>query len=451
MHNNTLKTCDLLIKADHIITMNGSLSIFSPGIVAIKKNKIINVNQFRDKEKENWKPRKFLDLKDHILMPGLINVHTHAGMTLFKGIEDDLPLHEWLNEQIFPIEKKFVDAEFVYLSTMLAIVQMLYTGTTTFVDMYYYENEAARAVNENGIRALLGPGILDFPTPDAQSNKKALMNAEKFLNQYTEHPRISPIIAPHAPYTCSNKTLLTCKELAEAYDCLIHIHAQETKKELEDSIKQYSKSPVERLMELGLLRKKALLVHMVWLTKKDHELLADVMPGIAYCPQSNMKLGSGIADIVTLKNMGLAIGLGTDSAVSNNSLDLFMEAKVAALLQKLYHNEPSCIKAQEVIEFATSKAARAISMEDKIGSIEKGKKADLISIAYNTSKDMPMYDVYSHIAYACSGNMVKTVIVDGKIIIENGKFLNDPSIKLMEQWKKKARHIRSYLTKQKRP
>ncbi|MGH9613255.1 MAG: amidohydrolase, partial [Bryobacteraceae bacterium] len=365
-----------------------------------------------------------LNRPNAILMPGLINAHTHAAMSLLRGIADDLRLQDWLEHYIFPAEARNVSPDFVYWGTKLACLEMMLSGTTTFVDMYYFEERAAGAAREAGMRGVLGETVIGFPSPDAKTPNDSLARAERLLTQFKNDPLIVPAVAPHALYTNSPETLKAARALANRYTAPLVIHLAETKKENEDSRAKHGMSATRFLDSIGLFNGRTIAAHGVWLDADDINVLRERGVGVAHCPSSNMKLASGIAPVVQLLRAGVPVGLGTDGpAGSNNDFDLMEEMNLAADLQKVATGDPQVLPAEQAIEMATILGAKAIGMQTEIGSLETGKRADLITIRIDRPNAVPLYNVYSQIVYALKACDVEDVMVNGRPIVSEGRSL----------------------------
>ncbi len=369
-------------------------------------------------EKRDYKFK--IDAKNSIIMPGLINTHTHIPMTFLRGIADDLPLEKWLKEYIWPIESKFLSKDFVYYSSLLGIAEMLLSGTTSFCDMYFFCEEIAKACEDAGIRGFITPGILEFETPYFKNSKEAIEIAENFIKNYKNNKIIHPGIAPHSIYTCSLETLKKCKEISEKYDTIIHIHLSETKNEHKESIERFGLSPVKYLYKNEILSSKVLAVHAVWLDEEDIEILKEKDVSISHNPESNLKLGSGIAPINKMIEKNMKVSIGTDGVASNNNLDMFEAMRIAGFLQKGINLKPEILPAEEIIKMATIYASNCLNFKE-IGSIEEGKRADIIIIDIDDIPSIPLYNPHSAIVYSINSRQVKYVIINGKIIVENGE------------------------------
>jgi 5-methylthioadenosine/S-adenosylhomocysteine deaminase len=366
---------------------------------------------------------KQIDGSGGLAMAGLVNAHLHSPMTLFRGLADDLPLKTWFEETIFPAEKKWVNREFVYCGTLLACAEMIRCGTTTFADGYFFEEEVARATGQSGMRALLAEGILDFPTPDSFSPEESLEIIERFIKGYSHSTLIRPTLFPHTVYTCSPELLKRCRQIADRYGVPLIIHLSETQSEIEEVYKKYGKRPVDHLENLGLFASPLIACHCVWLTPEEMDLLARRKVRVVHNLESNLKLASGVAPVPELLSRGVVVGLGTDGCASNNNLDLFQEMDFVAKVHKAHRLDPTVMPAQAVLEMATLGGARVLGMEREIGSLEVGKKADVIILDLNKPHLQPVYNIISHLVYSATGADVRDVIIDGKVIMENRKLL----------------------------
>lgn len=413
---------DLLVTGGAVVTMDGSHHVYDPGAVAIRGDHIVAVGA-AEKITRNYRARQTINARGRIILPGLINAHTHAPMTLFRGLADDLSLQEWLEKYIFPAEARNVNAGFVLWGTRLACLEMVRGGTTTFVDMYYFEDEVARAAKEAGVRAVVGQTLLDFPAPDYKTHDEASRGTEAFLKKWSGDPLIRPAVAPHAIYTNSAENLKASAALAERYSAPLLIHLAETKREADEARAQYGKSPVEYLASLGLLSSRVLAAHAVWVDAGDIALLKKYGVGVAHNPSSNMKLASGVAPVPDMLAAGVHVGLGTDGAASNNDLNMFEEMDLASKLAKLSRNDPRVLPAETAIELATIGGARALGLEKELGSLEPGKKADLILLRRDRPHALPLYNLYSHIVYALKASDVETTIINGRVVMENRSVL----------------------------
>lgn len=424
------KTVDLVVRNGTIVTMDPKRRVLQDGAVAIHAGRVVAVGPAAEVD-AGFLGRESLDAGGGIVLPGLINAHTHAAMVLFRGIADDLKLMDWLQRYIFPAEARNVTAEFVKAGTRLAVLEMIRSGTTTFVDMYYFEDQVAEAAKEAGIRAVAGSTLIDFPAPDNKTLDEALAYAERFLERWAGDPLIVAAVAPHSTYLGAPPTLKAAKALADRYGAPLLIHLSESRDEQSQVRERYGKTPTEQLRDLGLLRKGLLGAHGIWLSPDDRRILAEAGAGVAHCPQSNMKIASGAAPVREMLAEGLRLGLGTDGAASNNDLDMFEEMLTAALLAKHVAQDPTSAPAAAVLEMATLGGARALGMEDRLGSLEPGKRADLIVVGLDEARLHPMYDAVSHLVYAAKGADVRHSVIEGRVVMRDRTVLtlDEPRVK----------------------
>lgn len=431
---------DILIKGAIVVTMDADMRIIEGGAVAIEGDSISAVLE----PNEPLPPAKnTIDAAGHIVIPGLVNTHGHIPMVLLRGIADDLKLMEWLENYIFPIEAKSVTKEFVYWGSLLACLEMARSGTTTFTDMYYFEEEIARATEQAGLRGVLGQTIIGIAAPDYKNPDEALAGAESFLERYKDHPLVVPSIAPHGLYTTSFEVIQRAHQLAKKFDAPFQIHAVEAREEDRLVQEKLGKKTIEALDAAGVLGPGVLLAHGVWLSAEDIRRVAKSGAGISHNPESNMKTASGVAPVPELLEAGIPVGLGTDGPASNNNLDLFEEMDTAAKLHKLMQDDPTVLPARDVFSMATIGGARALGMEDEIGSIEVGKRADLALIDIRRPELTPLYDIYSQLVYTTKGAHVKTVIVNGRMILEDRDMLTLDEAEVLAQ----ARKIQAQISK----
>jgi 5-methylthioadenosine/S-adenosylhomocysteine deaminase len=421
---------DLLITNATIVTMDGERHIIENGQIAVRGDSIYVVGKGPLFPK-GTQAKQTIDAKGALVLPGFINGHTHVPMTLLRGLHDDVTLDDWLRKYIFPAEAKNVTEDFVRWGTRLAAAEQIRSGVTTFADMYYFEDAVAEETKAAGMRGVLGETFIDFPAPDNKTNAAMLEYTEKFLKRWQGDPLIHAAAAPHSIYTCSRKTLQDSAALARKYHSPILIHLAEMKKELDDSLKQNGLTPVQYVEKLGILGPDVVAAHCIFVDEKDQKILADRQVGCVHNPSSNMMLASGVAPVVEERAAGIAVGLGTDGpAGSNNDLDLMEEMDLAAKLQKITKMDPRALGAKSVVEMATIEGARALHMEKEIGSLEAGKKADIILISLEEPNAIPMYDIYAQLAYALKGSDVETVVIGGRIVMRDKKLLtlNEPEI-----------------------
>src|SRR3954454_13356514 len=414
---------DWIWSARYVITEDAQHRVIPSGAVAIRGERIVGVGS-RAEIDAKFQAKQRLDRPDAILAPGLINTHTHAAMSLFRGIADDMRLQDWLEKFIFPAEAKNVSADFVRWGTRLGAMEMLLGGTTTFTDMYYFEDVVDEATKEAGMRGVLGGAILGFPVADNKTPAEALASTEKFLTRFRNDPLVVAAVAPHALYTNSDETLKASRALANKYNAPLVIHLSETKKENDDAIAQRKMSPTKVLDSLGVWNGRSVAAHAVWVDEADLAILKARGVGVAHCPSSNMKLASGVAPVTRMLALDLKVGLGPDGpAGSNNDFNLFEEMDLAAKLQKVTTMNPQALPARAALEMATIRGARALGMEKEIGSLETGKRADLIMVRIDRPHAQPLYDPVSQMVYALKGSDVRDVMVNGKPVVRDAKIL----------------------------
>jgi len=417
-----IKDVDIEIKNATILTMDKDYRIISDSSLIIDNSRIIEIGENKSLQNK-YRPAKVIDASSKLVMPGLINAHTHAPMTIFRGTADDIPLREWLYEKVFPLEAKYVNAKTVEIGTNLAIAEMIYSGTTTFCDMYFFEDEIAQIVNNAGMRAVLSEGIIDFPSPNSKTPEEALKYTETLINKWADHPLITMGVSAHSPYSCSPDLLKKTKKLADKYNVPLNIHLAETKWEVETIHKTFGLTPCQFINKLGLLSSKLIAAHCVNLNDQDIKLLVENKVGVAHNPQCNMKLASGVAPICELLEDNVKVGLGTDGVASNNNLNMFDEMNSMSLLHKISNNDSTMMDTKTVVKIATNGSAEVLGLFNDIGSIEVGKKADVIIIDLDRPHLIPLYNYYSHIVFSMNGSEVDTVIINGKVVMENRHLL----------------------------
>jgi 5-methylthioadenosine/S-adenosylhomocysteine deaminase len=413
---------DLLVDGGVVVTLDGTRRVFENGAVAVRGERILAVGASSEIA-DRYQGERIIDAKGKLVLPGLINTHNHAPMTLLRGIADDLALMDWLQKFIFPAEAKNVSREFVDWGTALACIEMIQSGTTTYADMYYFEDQVAEVTVRAGMRGVLGETVLQFPAPDNKTPGEALAYTEKYIRRWKGNPLITPAVAPHAPYTNSAESLKACKALADRYGVPLTIHVSETQDEVIQMREKYGLTSTQWLDSLGVLGPNVFFNHGVWLTEEDLAIVRKRGVGVTHNPESNMKLASGTAPVVRMLALGIPVGLGTDGAASNNNEDMFEAMDFAAKLHKLVTMNPSALPAAAVVEMATLGGARAMGMEKEIGSLEAGKRADLILIETDSAHGQPLYNVYSHLVYSLKGADVATSIINGKVVMLNRKVL----------------------------
>jgi 5-methylthioadenosine/S-adenosylhomocysteine deaminase len=423
-------TVDLIIRGGTIVTMDGSHRVIEQGAVAAKNGRIVEVGKNAEIDRK-YAAREVVNAAGKVVIPGLINGHTHVPMTLFRGIADDLDLQEWLTKYIFPAEAKNVTEDFVRVGARLGLAEMIRSGTTTYCDMYYFEDAIADETFKAGMRGVLGETVIDFPVADNKTYNEGLAYTERFINKWKGNALIVPAIAPHAPYTVSEDHLKAARALSDKLGAPIVIHISETKREVDDSVKAKGASPVDYLNRIGFLSDRVIAAHMVWPSDEELGLLKRLGVGIVHNPQSNMKLASGTAPVPQMLKENLPVGLGTDGAASNNDLNLWEEMDTAAKLHKLISNDPKVVSAEEAFDMATIRGARALHLDKEIGSIEKGKRADLVIVDLDDLNQTPWYNIYSDLVYATKADDVRTVIIEGRVVMRDRRLLtlNEETIK----------------------
>ena len=413
-----MKNIDTLLHARWIIPVEGEQNTLADHSIAIHEERILDILP-TDKARETYQAQTEINYPEHALLPGLINAHTHAAMSLFRGLADDLPLMDWLNNHIWPAEAEWVNEEFVQLGTELACAEMLRSGTTCFNDMYFFPDVAARVANKTGIRANIGLIALDFATIWARDADEYIDKGLIVHDEYRGNELIDTAFAPHAPYTVSDQPLEKIRMLADELDLPVHMHIHETAFEVEEAIKNTGKRPIQRLADLGLISPNLVAVHMTQLEQSEIELLAAASSHVVHCPESNLKLASGFCPVKKLLDAGVNVALGTDSASSNNDLDMFSEMKTAALLAKGVSGDATAVPAEQALAMATINGAKALGISDKTGSLSIGKFADLIAVDFSSIEATPVYDPISHLVYCCGREQVSDAWVAGKHVMKN--------------------------------
>lgn len=412
---------DLIILGDNVVTFDTQNTHIADGAVVVDEGIIVAVGP-RDEILERWDADAIIPGDDRVLMPGLVNGHGHAAMTLLRGLADDLALMVWLNNYIFPAEVQFVDEEFVRIGTELACWEMIRGGTTTFVDMYYYPDTIATVVEDCGLRALISSTVIDQRSPDAEDAGDSLRKGSGFLERWQDrNPRITPILGPHANYTLNRAQLAETREVANKFNAPISIHVSESPFELQYSKDNYGTTSILMLDEIGFFDGPTIAAHVVWPTDEEVQVLADRKVGVIHNPTSNMKLASGVSPVPKMLDAGVRMGIGTDGTASNNDLDMWEEMRLAALLAKVDTMDPESLPAETVLRMATADGAEAIGLGDVTGSIEVGKQADLIQVAFDDVHHVPTYDIVSHLVYVTDEQDVETVIVDGRLLMQDSE------------------------------
>jgi 5-methylthioadenosine/S-adenosylhomocysteine deaminase len=413
---------DLLVLNGTLVTMDKDHRVIDDAGVAVTRGRIVAVGTSRDIARSYSAAQK-VDAGGKIIIPGLINGHTHIPMTLFRGLADDLDLQDWLTKFIFPAEAKNVSEEFVRAGTRLGLAEMIRGGTTTYCDMYYFEDAIADETAKAGVRGILGETIIDFPVADNKTNAEAMAYVERFVQKWKGHELITPAIAPHAPYTVSEEHLKAVRAFSDRTGAPIVTHISETKREVDESLKARGTSPIDYLSRIGFLSERVIAAHVVWPNDGEIGILKRAGVGVVHNPQSNMKLASGVAPVPKMLKAGVKVGLGTDGAASNNDLSMWEEMDTVAKLHKVFSGDPKVISAEEAFELATIRGAQAVHLEKEIGSIETGKRADLVLVERDALNQIPLYNVYSDLVYATKASDVQTVIINGRIVMHDRRLL----------------------------
>jgi len=414
---------DAVIHNGTLVTVDDRQPVVTNGWIGIREG-VIRAIETTSPDASPPAAALVIDAESGIVMPGLVNAHTHLPMALFRGLADDLPLMAWLNDHIFPAEARFIQSETVLWSSRLACAEMLLSGTTCCCGGYFHEDSVARAVFESGMRGILAQGVIDHPAPGVPDPAHNIAHAERYVRQWKKRTtRIAPSIFCHAPYTCSDATLKTAKAIADAQGLLFQIHVAETRDERDRSIREKGLSPVAHLDRLGILDRRTLLAHSVWVDRSDIQIIAERGSAVVHCPESNMKLASGIAPVTAMRSAGITVCLGTDGCASNNDLSMFGEMETAAKLHKLADSDPTALDAASAIRMATIDGATAVGLEACIGSLTVGKQADLVVVDIRTPHLTPMYHPESHVVYAASGSDVRHVLIGGVPVVRDRRLL----------------------------
>ncbi len=408
----------LVITGGTVVTVDAAHHVFSPGAVAVDGRDIVAVDR-ADTVARAFNADQTIDATGQVVLPGLVNTHGHAPMVLYRGLADDLALMDWLQNYIFPAEAKTVTPEFVRVGTRLAALEMIESGTTTHTDMYYFEEEIAKATREAGMRGVLGETIINFPSPDAKTPADALARAEAFIKAFRGDDLVVPAVAPHAMYTVDEQWLRASRALADRYGVPVILHISETQDEVKTSLDKYKLRPVEYLDSIGFWGPRTIAAHGVWLTDAEIAILARRHVALSHNPESNMKLASGVAPVVKAMAAGVTVALGTDGAASNNDLDMFEAMRQAALLHKVQTMDPRALPATTALEMATIDGARALGLEREIGSLEPGKRADIITVSMKGARQTPMYNPVSHLVYVSKGDDVQNTVVNGHVLMRD--------------------------------
>lgn len=414
---------DLIVRGGTVVTMDAERRVIEDGAIAVADGRIVAIGASAEIAR-SYRARETVDARGRIVIPGLINAHTHIPMTLFRGLADDLELNEWLTRYIFPAEARNVTEEFVRVGTRLGLAEMIRGGTTTYCDMYYFEDAIAEETARAGVRGVLGETVIDFPAPDNRTNAEMMAYTERFVARWRNHPLITPAIAPHAPYTVSEEHLRAARAFSDRTSAPVLIHVAETRREVEEVGRaQGGARPVEYLARINFLNNRTIAAHVVHVTAEELATLQRLGVGVSHNPQSNMKLASGVAPVPQMLALNVAVGLGTDGAASNNDLNLWEEMDTAAKLHKLISNDPRVVSAREAFEMATVRGARALHLEREIGSLEIGKRADIAIVDFDGLHQTPLYNIYSQLVYATKASDVRTVIIEGRVVMRDRRLL----------------------------
>jgi 5-methylthioadenosine/S-adenosylhomocysteine deaminase len=430
---------DYIVKGRYVLTMAEGAAPLADAAVVVKDGKVVDVI---DATAGGYRAKEIIGGPDAVVFPGLVNTHTHAAMVYFRGLADDLPLKEWLEGHIWPAEGRWLSDEFVSDAVELACVEMLLAGVTTYNDMYFFKDAAARMTKECGMRAVLAAGVLDFPSAAGKNAADYLDKAAVFISDWKGDALITPAVAPHAPYTCSPDTFTAARALAEKHDVPLHTHLAETRWEVEEILKRYGRTPVEHLESIGFLDERVLAAHCVHLTEAEIDILASRKVGVSHCVESNLKLASGISPVVEMLKKGVKVTFGTDGAASNNDLDIISEMAIAARLHKAVSGDPTALSAALALTMATRYGAEALGLGGKTGTLEKGKHADIVVANLNKPHLTPFYDIHSLIVYSMKSSDVDSVMVDGRLLVKGGKFLAKDTGEIMKKawgWSRKIK------------
>jgi 5-methylthioadenosine/S-adenosylhomocysteine deaminase len=444
-----MKPSSIILTSQTVVTMDADRRILENGALLIEGDTIRDVDSIHELTAKHPSV-EVLDLGERLMMPGLVNAHTHVPMSLLRGLADDLRLDVWLLGYMMPVEREFVDPDFTRLGTSLACAEMIQGGVTSFADMYYFEQTVAEATAEAGLRGVCGQTVLKFPSPDAESYEDSLAAARKFIESWQGHPLITPAVAPHAPYTCTPAILEACAKLAMEFDVPLHIHISETQQEVDEWREKYNMPVVPWIKKLGVLEPKVIAAHCVHIDEGEIHTLEHSRTGIAHNPSSNLKLASGFAPVTEMLETGLQVGIGTDGPASNNDLDMFEELRLASFIAKTVTSNPTALPAQTVVEMATRMGARALHLGDLTGSLEIGKRADIISIDMSTTHNWPHYNrepgaIYSRIVYATKASDVVDVMVNGRWLMREKDLLTLDEVELRRQAAVYAKKIDAFL------
>jgi 5-methylthioadenosine/S-adenosylhomocysteine deaminase len=431
---------DAIVWGDFVLPMDEDVTVIRDGAVAVQEGRILETGPYEELS-QKYEAARMVGGRGRAVLPGFVNTHTHAPMVYMRGLADDLPLKEWLEENIWPTESRWLSREFVTDAASLACLEMLKAGITSFCDMYFFEDEVGSVAKSMGMRAVLGAGILDFPTKLTVCADDCLENAGRLIEKWKGDEFIAPSIAPHSAYSCSPETLRKVQDMAERHGVLMQIHLAETRWEVEEIRNNHGKTPVMHLDGLGMLGKDLIAFHCIWVSEEEMSLLAEKNVGVSHCVKSNLKLASGIAPVARMLERGIRVSLGTDGAASNNNMDIMSEMSTAAKLQKAHSEDPTVLRAPVALKMATRWGAEALGM-GHVGSLEPGKSADLIVINLSKPHLVPLYSICSHLVYSARSEDVEDVMVGGRVVVEGGRLVTADEEKILakaEWWGRKIR------------
>lgn len=436
-----MQNIDLIVCGGKALLLDDQNTCMENAGIAIHASSIIDIAE-KETILQKYTARKIINAEGSLVMPGFVNTHTHAAMTCFRGIADDLELMDWLNNYIFPAEAKNVNPHLAYWGSLLAAAEMIKSGTTTFCDMYIFEEETARAAKEAGMRCLIGEVLFDFPSPSCKTPEDGLAYTRRLAEKWQKDPLINIIVEPHALYTCSPDLLVKAKKVADEYGLMIGIHLLENKAELEQLRSKFGKSAVSFLEDIGYLNEKLLAFHCVYVSAEEMKLFAKYGCKVSHNPASNMKLANGVTPVTDMIEAGITVALGTDGCASNNTLDMIKEMSTAAKLHKVAMLDPTVMDAKTAVRMATINGAKALGMDRLTGSLEVGKKADLILIGLDKPHLTPIYNEYSQLVYAAGGADVDCVVIDGKVVMEDRRLLTINEKDVMQEVRAIAREVK---------
>jgi 5-methylthioadenosine/S-adenosylhomocysteine deaminase len=438
----SLQTIDLMIRKGTILCLDEGMRVLEDHAVSVDKGRILSIQPDSD---ITYQARKTIDATDCLVLPGLINAHTHLPMTYFRGLADDLPLHEWLNDYIWPLEAKLLDSDFIGASALHSACEMIKHGVTQINDMYFGMESIASACSRAGLRAMIGEAVLDVRLKNEEDRACIGTKALELRERYSNDPLLDFSIAPHAPYTCSQKTLEKCAEMASEHGLLLHTHLSETREEARNCLLEHGLKPVFYLQKTGILAQKAVYAHAIWVDEDEIELLAQHPASIAMCTESNLKLASGILPLSGYLRHGVNVCFATDGVASNNNLDLFTEMDFSAKLHKQVNGDPSFLKAEQILRMATVNTARALGAGDRRGSLEPGKDADIVILSLDSLEGQPLYNPYSLVVYTLGSGSVRDVVIAGDVVLQNRHLTRVDEKELIATAKTYAAKIRSAL------